>query len=231
MAAADERFKSTGTFLPSTMIRTQLRLAVHYLKAADEGGFPLGKPQPPTLSSFVVLRAAIECTANAHWLLSSSNQRQLVERVLKRMWWDTTNAIEMATTADGGPPGDALVDLQTRIEKIARPIKGLGSVNITKSDRPLLSRIVSDASAALRPHYPKRMHAGWMLCSGIAHGNIPVSAGAGISAATVQRPAEHLIDDGSYGYVFAAVVDDVESTVELFERRAHEAHQHRRPGG
>ena len=65
-AAVDQPFAAAKTFLPSTLIRTQLRLASHYIQAADNTG-------SPTLSSFVVLRAAVECTATAHWLMSGGN--------------------------------------------------------------------------------------------------------------------------------------------------------------
>jgi hypothetical protein len=230
MARVDQRFDSTLTFQPSTMIRTQLRLAIHYVQAADEGGFPVGKSQPPTLSSFVVLRAAIECTASAHWLLSGKNHRQSVERVLKRMWWDTDSAAEMATIADGAADRRVLLDLEERITRISGPIKGLDSAKIVDSKRIPLSTIVSDAGAALRPNYPTMMRAGWMLCSGIAHGNIPVSAGAGLTASSVQQPSKHLIDDGSYAYIFSAIVDDIHATAQLFERRAAEKHEHQPSG-
>ncbi len=230
MAAVDGRFALTRTFQPSTMIRTQLRLAIHYVQAADEGGFPGDKSQPPSLSSFVVLRAAIECTASAHWLLSGKNHRESVERVLKRMWWDTTSAAEMATIADEEADRTGLLDLTKRISQIARPIKGLASKTIMESKRIPLSTIVADAGAALHPDYPTMMRAGWMLCSGIAHGNLAVSAGTGVTAASVQQPSQHLIDNGSYGHIFAAIVGDIHATAQLFERRAAEAHEHQRPG-
>lgn len=231
MAAVDQRFDSTRTFQPSTMIRTQLRLAIHYAQAADAGGIAVSKSQPPTLSSFVVLRAAVECTASAHWLLSGQNHRESVERVLKRMWWDTVNAAEMSTTADGDADRGALRDLEERISEISRTIKGLNSAKIMDSKRIQLSTIVSDASAALRPNHPTTTRAVWMLCSGIAHGNIPVSAGAGLTAASVQQPSQHLIDDGPYAYIFSTIVEDIHMTAELFARRAAEQHEHQQPGG
>ena len=226
MSAVDKRFDSTQTFQPSTMILTQLRLAIHYAQAADEGGFLTGGSRPPTLSSFVVLRAAIECTASAHWLLSGKNQRESIERVLKRMWWDTVSAAEMATIADGDADRTALRGLEDRIAEISRPVKGLAPETIISSKRMSLSTIVAEAGASLRPEYPTQMHAGWMLCSGISHGNLPVSAGVGISPELVQHPSRHSLDIGTYAFVFAATVEDLHATTLLFERRASEEHEH-----
>jgi len=225
MAAVDRRFVSTQTFLPSTMVRTQLRLAIHYVQAADAAGFPTRRSQPPTLSSFVVLRTAIECTASAHWLMSAKNQRETIERVLKRMWWDTTSAADMANTADGARDTSSLIELKARISEITRPVKGLDSAKVFESERVKLSRIVANASADLRPSDPTIMHAGWMMCAGIAHGNIPVSAGAGISVASLQQPSQHLIDDTAYALVLSAVIEDILAAVQLFERRAAEQHE------
>lgn len=226
MAGVDQRFDSTETFRPSTMIRTQLRLAAHYLQAADGNESPDSEAQPPTLSSYVVLRAAIESTASAHWLMSGKNHRESVKRVLKRMWWDTESAVEMAATADGNVDRSALEDLKKRITAISSPIKGLEVAKVTESKRMPLSTIVKDAGAALHPDYPSMMRAGWMLCSGIAHGNIPVSAGAGITPATVQLPSQHLIDDEAYAFVLSTIVEDLHLTALLFEKRAAEQHAH-----
>lgn len=229
LAAVDQRFDSTQTFQPSNMILTQLRLASHYLQAADQGGLRLGKWQYPTLSSFVVLRAAIECTASAHWLLSGANHRESVERALRRMWWDAVSAAEMATTADVDADHSALHDLEERINEILRPVKGLTLGQIVGSKRMSLSTVVADAGAALRPNDPTLMSAGWMMCSGIAHGNIPVSAGAGVTVALIQQPSQHVIDDSSYAFIFAGIVQDLDATVQLFKRRAVEQHKHRNP--
>lgn len=227
MASIDRRFKPTSTFLPSSMIRAQLRLALHYLHAADHRESDDDSPGDPTLSSYVVLRAAIECTATAHWLLSGRNQRERVERVLKRMWWDTENAVHMAAIADGAAEHSASEDLRQRIEAICRPVKGLEATNVMNSKRVQLSTVVKDASAALRPDQPTMMYAGWMLCSGVAHGNIPISAGVGITPETVQLPSLHPMDMVAFAPVFAAICEEVELTIGLFETCASEQHAHR----
>lgn len=218
-AAVDQPFAETNTFLPSTLIRTQLRLASHYIQAADESG-------TPTLSSFVVLRAAVECTATAHWLMSGGNHRENVERVLKRMWWDTQSAADMATAADSNPDLSGLSDLREKIASITRPIKRLDEEMITGSTRVRLSGIVENASRALRPDDPTAMYATWMVCAAVSHGNIPVSAGAGLEAALVQQPAEHPIDESVYAQLLSVVVADLATTAKLFERHAAEQHTH-----
>lgn len=221
-ADVDRPFAVRNVFLPSTMILTQLRLAVHYIWAADE------RPTP-ALSSFVVLRAAIECMATAHWLLAGDSLRIRIERVLKRMWWDTQTAADMATTADGNPDLTALNDLQKLISAIAQPIKRVDVDSITSSERPKLSRIVEDASRAVRPTDPSTMHAAWMLCAAVSHGNIPVSAGAGLDAALIQNPSKHPIDATTYAYVLSETVKDLGTISGLFRNYAAEGHPHQRP--
>jgi len=197
-------------------------LAIHYVKAADEGSHP-------TLSSFVVLRAAIECTATAHWLMSGRSRGENVERALKRMWWDTQSAVDMATTADGNPDLSALDDLKDKIATITGPIKRLEATTVTESLRVRLSGLVEDASRLLRPDDPTAMYAAWMVCAAVSHGNIPVSAGAGLEAALVQQPSQHPIDEAVFAQVLSVALADLRTAAELFDRRAGEQHAHHRP--
>ena len=222
LAALDMPFKVTKTFLPSAQLRTQLRLASHYLFSADQAN-------PPGLPSFVVLRVAIECIATAHWLMSGDGHRDGVERVLKRMWWDSQSAAEMATVVDGDPDQSALGDLRSRIIQITASIKRLDSEIILDSRRERLSKMVENASRDLHPDQPSIMHATWMLCAGVSHGNIAISAGAGLSAALIQEPAKHLIDEAMYAQVLSAAVDDLEAAVEAFRAFAAQQHSHQRP--
>lgn len=222
-ADVDRPFAASNVFLPSTLIRTQLRLAVHYIRAADERA-------APELSSFVVLRAAIECAATAHWLLSGDSLRVRIERVLKRMWWDTQSAADMATTADGNPDLTALNDLRALMSAIAQPIKRVDVDSIASSSRQRLSGIVEDASRAARPTDPTTMHAAWMVCAAVSHGNIPVSAGAGLDAALIQNPSKHPIDGTVYASILSETVTDLRTIAELFQQYAAEGYLHRRPG-
>lgn len=220
-ASVDAPFAATNTFLPSTLMATQLRLASQYIRAADGGA-------SPGLSSFVVLKAAIECTASAHWLMSGGSHRETVERVLKRMWWDTQAAAEMATIADEDTDLSSLVDLRTKIEVISRPLKGCNEESITGSTRVRLSGIVKDASQALRPDDPAAMYATWMLCAAVSHGNLPASAGAGLAPALIQKPSRHLIDESLFAHLLSVAVADLASTVDLFDSYATAEHSHRR---
>ena len=217
--ALDAPFATANTFLPSTMTRTMLRLAVYYVRAADDKG-------EIALSSFVVLRAAIECIASAHWLMSGGSRRENTERTLKRMWWDTMAAADMATTADGNPDISATYPLRQLITVIAQPIKGLDPESIFASKRESLSGIVRKASAALRPDDGSAFYAAWMACAAVSHGNIPVSAGAGVAPELIQNPSMHLIDNPVYASMASVAVADLRETVELFARRAAEMHTH-----
>lgn len=209
------------TFLPSDMVRTQLRLARHYIASADDG-------EAPTLSSFVVLRVAIECMATAHWLVSEPSHRVRVERFLKRMWWDTQSAVEMALVADVNPDLSAVHDLEDTIHEIAEPIKGLDPEKVTASQRVSLSGIVQEASRAVRPDYPTLMRSAWMACAGVSHGNIPLSAGVGVTPHSVKSPSEHPINADAYATFVEIAVADLQTTVEIFQRYATEAHQNQR---
>lgn len=225
LGALDRCFAATGSFSPSTMIRTQLRLALQYLDDANTRSLI----PSPTLSSFVLLRVAIECTATAHWLLSGKNRKHGVERMLKRMWWDTYSAYEMARSADETTDRSQLADVEHLVRAIAAPIKGVDADSVLASDRISLSTIVKNASASLRPDYPTAMLASWRLCAGISHGNVPISAGAGVTPATIQMPRHHLLNTGAYGHVLAMLIDDVRRTGELFERQATQKLTHRPP--
>ncbi|SEI10127.1 MULTISPECIES: hypothetical protein [unclassified Leifsonia] len=223
-AALDQSFAASGTLLPSTLIRTQLRLAAQYLQAAH-------RAEPPELSCFVVLRAAIECAASAHWLMSGGSHRGNMGRILKRMWWDTLSAADLARTADENPDLSSLEDLRRRIADITGPVKRLDAESITNSPRVRLSGIVKDASEALRPEDPTILYATWMVCAAVSHGNVPVSAGAGITAASIQRPSQHPIDTVVFAQLVSVTTTNLRMTAELFERRAAERHKHepRRP--
>lgn len=219
--AVDRHFQET--FLPSDMVRTQLRLAQHYIESACGGG-------APALASFVVLRVAIECMATAHWLIADPSLRGRVERVLKRMWWDTESAVDMAVVADADPDLSAVNDLEDTIHEIAEPIKGLDPDKVTTSKRVALSSIVQEASRAVRPTYPTLMQSCWMACAGVSHGNIPISAGIGVDPHAVHKPAEHPISMNVYANFLEIAVTDLHTTVELFMLYATEDHQNRRPG-
>lgn len=218
--AVDRHFQET--FLPSDMVRTQLRLAQHYIESACGGG-------APALTSFVVLRVAIECMATAHWLIAGTSLRVRVERFLKRMWWDTESAVDMAVIADADPDLSAVRDLEETIHEIAEPIKGLDPEKVTTSKRVALSSIVKEASIAVRPSYPTLMQSCWMACAGVSHGNIPISAGIGVEPHAVRVPAEHPISMNVYANFLEIAVTDLQSAVELFLLYATEQHQSRRP--
>jgi hypothetical protein len=222
LAALDQPFRETGTFLPSVQLRTQLRLASHYLHSADEG-------RPPGLRSFVVLRVAIECIATTHWLMSGDGHRESVERVLKRMWWDTHSAAEMATVVDGSPDQSAMDDLRRRISEITTPIKRLDAASILKSKRERLSRMVEVASRDLRPQEPSVLRATWMLCAGVSHGNIPLSAGAGVTAALIQSPSRHLVDEAVYAHIISVAVDYFEAAIGALVEFASRPQPHQPP--
>ncbi len=220
LAALDSPFDKEATLLPSTLIRTQLRLAHHYFVAADVGS-------SPSLSSFVVLRVGLECAATAHWLMSARNQREGVARVVKRMWWDSMSAADMAKTADGNPDLSTLDDLRNRINAITQRIKGLDTASIVTSNREHLSSLIRKAGHALRPDEPTAMEATWMLCAGISHGNVAISAGAGYTPATIQEPTRHLVDEATYAQILFVAVGDLQAAVDLFGRRAAEPLAHR----
>jgi len=209
-----------GTFLPSDMVRTQLRLAHHYIKSACDG---------PTLASFVVLRVAIECMATAQWLIADPSHRVRVERFLKRMWWDTQSAADMALVADANPDLSGVYDLEETIYEVAEPIKGLDPEKVTTSKRVALSSIVREASRAVRPSYPTLMESCWMACAGVSHGNVPISAGIGVGPHSVQTPSEHLISMNVYANFLEIAVADLQTTVTMFLRYATEEHQNQRP--
>lgn len=217
--AVDRHFQKT--FLPSDMVRTQLGLAQHYIKSACDG-------QAPALTSFVVLRVAIECMATAQWLIAATSHRVRVERFLKRMWWDTQSAVDMAVVADAGPDLSAVYDLEATIHEIAEPIKGLDPDMVTTSKRVALSSIVQEASRAVRPSYPTLMQSCWMACAGVSHGNIPISAGIGVAPHSVRNPSEHSVSWDVYANFLEIAVTDLQTTVEFFMRYATEEHQNQR---
>jgi hypothetical protein len=221
LAALDRPFTKTQTFLPSAQLRTHLRLASHYLQSADKGG-------PPGLGSFVVLRAGIECIATTHWLGSGRGHRESVERVLKRMWWDTQSAAEMATVVDGNPDQTPLDDLRTRIVEIVTPIKRLDATTILESKRERLSKLVEEASRSLCPEEPSLLKAAWMLCAGVSHGNIPLSAGAGVSADLIQNPTKHLVDEAAYAHIVTVAVQYLDASIEQFADFATRPHVNQR---
>lgn len=218
--AVDRHFQET--FLPSDMVRTQLRLAEHYIKSACGG-------HTPALTSFVVLRVAIECMATAHWLISDPSLRGRVERFLKRKWWDTESALDMAVVADAEPDLSAVADLEEAIYEIAEPIKGLDPEKVTTSKRVALSSIVQEASRAVRPSYPTLMKSCWMACAGVSHGNIPISAGIGVEPHAVRNPSEHSISMNVYANFIEIAVTDLHTVVELFMLYATEEHPNRPP--
>lgn len=212
------------TFLPSDMVRTQLRLARHFIESACNG-------PDPALASFVVLRVAIECMATAHWLIAATSHRVRVERFLKRMWWDTQSAVEMAVVADSSPDLSGVYDLEETIHEIAAPIKGLDPDKVTTSKRVALSSIVHEASRAVRPSYPTLMQSCWMACAGVSHGNVPISAGIGVAPHSVRNPSEHSISWDVYSNFLEIAVADLQTTVEFFVRYATEEHQSQRHMG
>ena len=61
----DQRFDSTETFRPSTMIRTQLRLAAYYLQAADGATPAITFPDPRSAASAGLIRTALAPGAHA----------------------------------------------------------------------------------------------------------------------------------------------------------------------
>ncbi|ROR28856.1 hypothetical protein EDF63_3448 [Curtobacterium sp. JUb34] len=220
-ASIDDAFAPTATLPPSSLIRTQLRLALHYLQTAD------GDPAP-SLSSFVVLRVAIECIATGCWLMASS-RREAILRALKRMWWDTQNAADMAVVADGRADPSELQALKDRLTAIVGPMKRLDLDSVTGGQRPRLSGAVRDASRSLREENPTALKSAWMLCAALSHGNIPVSAGVGIAPSLIQDPSQHLIDFPAFASVWSLVVDDFSTAVRMFEKHATVQHKHQGP--
>jgi hypothetical protein len=167
--------------------------------------------------------------ATAHWLIADPSLRGRVERFLKRMWWDTESAVDMAVVADADPDLSAVYDLEETIHEIAEPIKGLDPEKVTTSKRVPLSSIVQEASRAVRPSYPTLMQSCWMACAGVSHGNIPISAGIGVEPHAVRNPAEHPISMNVYANFLEIAVTDLQTTVELFMLYATEEHENRRP--
>lgn len=219
-ASIDDAFAPTATLPPSSLIRTQLRLALHYLQTADTD-------PAPRLSSFVVLRVAIECIATGHWLMAP-NRREAILRALKRMWWDTQNAAEMAAVADGRSDPTELQALRERLATIVGPMKRVDVESVTGSQRPQLSGAVREASRSLREDDPTALQSAWMLCAALSHGNVPVSAGVGMAPALIQDPSKHLIDQPAFALVWSVVVDDFSTAVRMFEKYATTQQKHQR---
>jgi hypothetical protein len=216
-ASIDDAFTPSETLPPSSLIRTQLRLALHYLQTADND-------PAPSLSSFVVLRVAIECMATGHWLMPP-NRREAILRALKRMWWDTQSAAEMAAVADGRSDPSEVQALREKLAAIVGPMKRVDLDSVTGSQRPQLSGIVREASRSLREENPTVLQSAWMLCAALSHGNVPVSAGVGMAPALIQDPSQHLINLPVFASVWSVLVDDFSSAVRMFEKYATTQHQ------
>lgn len=212
-ASTDQPFAATGTLTPSNLIDIQIHLAATYIKHADS-------EERPSLSSFVILRVAIECLATAFWIMDAKSKRQAVERTLKRIWWDTANAESMAKTADPSFTSHVLDEVGELILRIAGPMKRLDADAIKTSARVSLSRLVDEASRAINPTDPGELFSTWKACAGISHGNIPISAGVGVSAQLIRMPAAHAIDEPAYAHMLWVISSSLDHVISMAEERA-----------
>ena len=115
---------------------------------------------------YALVRAAIETSAAAVWLLAPTTRAERVVRSLQLIVGDAMDGDKVATEI-GGTVSRSLAERQTEIDRLARAVRP--DVRV-----PLRRASSTDIVRAAQEHGPSGFHAltAWRVCSGFAHGRL-----------------------------------------------------------
>jgi len=117
---------------------------------------------------FTLLRAALENSATAVWLLAPANRNERVLRRLRLQWGDSRDG-ERAAVLAGEGPRLSKADWKDKLEGIARA-SGLSEDQVrVVTEKPTYTSIVSTAGDEARGLKGQDALFCWMVASGIAH--------------------------------------------------------------
>jgi len=114
---------------------------------------------------FTLLRSAIEASATAVWLLAPNERKARATRALRLNFADIVDGARAAKTFGLALPTSALA--QQRHMLAVGKQAGIQPAAIKKWVKT--TEIVKAADAAIDDKYT-RVHGGWQVCSGLAHG-------------------------------------------------------------
>lgn len=121
----------------------------------------------PAMSSFTLIRAAVECAAHGIWLLSSSKVDKRIFRSLQRHLMNRNDVEPLAQSLGISNP-EGYARMRERLDGIHGSRGGLRQRSL---DRPLTTTaVVSDADRFVKTLDLTGLQV-WQACSGLAHGN------------------------------------------------------------
>ncbi|OAN38856.1 hypothetical protein [Microbacterium sp. H83] len=163
LAREDER---TDYSPISYQVRFQLQLAAEHLVALDHlvAGHGL-----PNYAGYVLIRAALETSATAYWLLQPNVSNRRVLRALRTASWDQRDSAEFASAA-GHAATDWDLQRHDHLDSLRRKVKGLHQSSL---DVPRLSHtdMLTAVERSLKISQQPSTLLAWRLCSSLAHGN------------------------------------------------------------
>ncbi|MCP1428209.1 hypothetical protein J3D45_000707 [Microbacterium foliorum] len=163
LAREDER---TDYSPISYQVRFQLQLAAEHLVALDHliQGHGL-----PNYAGYVLIRAALETSATAYWLLQPNVSNRRVLHALRMAFWNQRDSAEFAAAA--GHRGTAWdEERRAYLDLLRSKVKGLHQSSL---DVPRLSHtdMLTAVGRKLKISQQPSTLLAWRLCSSLAHGN------------------------------------------------------------
>lgn len=202
----------------SHQVRFQLQLAAEHLVALDRliEGHGL-----PDYAGYVLIRAALEASATAYWLIQPNVSHRRVLRALRMAYWNQRDSAEFAAAA-GFADGAWDIERREYLEQLRSKIKGLHQTSLDVS-RISHTDLLTDVGRGLKLTQRPSTLLAWRLCSSLAHGN---SAAAVMALQHREiRPEEPNVHSSTSSWALVSslvrtAVDTFDGALELFEKRA-----------
>lgn len=204
----------------SHQVRFQLQLAAEHLVAFDRLVEAHGLPN---YAGYVLIRAALETSATAYWLIQPNVSNRRVLRALRMAYWNQLDSAEFAIAAGFT---DTTWDTERRehLEMLRGKVKGLhqSRLDVTRISH---TNLLTDVGRALKLTQPPSTLLAWRLCSSLAHGN---SAAAVMALQHRQiRADEPNVHSSTSSWALVSslirtAVETFDAALDLFEKRAAE---------
>ncbi|MGH3040268.1 MAG: hypothetical protein ACRDNG_00745 [Gaiellaceae bacterium] len=217
LAREDER---TDYSPISYQVRWQLQLAAEHLVAFNRLVEAHGLPD---YAGYVLIRAGLETSATAYWIIQPNVSHGRVLRALRMAYWNQRDSAEFAIAA-GFTDNTWDTERREYLELLRGKVKKLQQ---SKLDIRRISHtdLLTDVGRGLKlPQRPSALLA-WRLCSSLAHGN---SAAAVMALQHRQIRAEEPNvhrSTSSWALVSSLMrtaIDTFDGALDLFEKRASE---------
>ena len=206
--------------LPSQVLH-HLASAADHLNTVVLMVRPDGQPAVPAMALYTMVRAAIEATATAAWLLLPTGRD---ERVLRSLRLTYDNRRQLRTVLSERSREDPKFEkMATRLEEIRDQRPRLRGVELGKNNLATNTTRLKETGALVGPEIPTPLEV-WRMTSGIAHGNSSVARNV------LEMRLDQKIEGGDDKYTatahlgmlavfFVVAVNFMEATINLVQER------------